>query len=112
MTFSGDREKVSDADVAEAAHFVKYSFAAYGYLLYLFSKPIYSCAFRSSLCNTRQNAKRSFAACGYSPGPPSCAPAVSYCIISSSTSTTDWGCRCCVWLRKTVRREHAVLCLW
>lgn len=44
VTFSGDREKVSDEDVAEAAHYVKYSFAAYGYLLYVFSKPIYSCA--------------------------------------------------------------------
>ena len=43
MTFSGKRERVSNVDVAEAAHFANYSFAAYGYLLYVFSKPIYSC---------------------------------------------------------------------
>lgn len=29
-------------DVAEAAYYAKYSFAAYGYLLFLLSKPIYS----------------------------------------------------------------------
>lgn len=43
VTFSGDREKVGNEDVAEAAHYVKYSFAAYGYLLFVFSRPIYSC---------------------------------------------------------------------
>jgi hypothetical protein len=42
VTFGGGRERVADADVAEAAYYAKYSFAAYGYLLYLFSKPIYS----------------------------------------------------------------------
>ena len=42
VTFSGDREEVSDADVAEAAYYAKYSYAAYGYLMYLLSKPILS----------------------------------------------------------------------
>ena len=39
VKFSGDREKVSDDDVAEAAHFSKYAYAAYGYMMYLMSKP-------------------------------------------------------------------------
>ena len=30
---------VSDHDLAEAAHFSHYAFAAYGYMLYVFSKP-------------------------------------------------------------------------
>ena len=30
---------VSDDDLAEAAHFSHYAFAAYGYMLYVFSKP-------------------------------------------------------------------------
>lgn len=37
-------EAVSDADVAEAAHYSKYAFAAYGYMLYIWSKPQYKCA--------------------------------------------------------------------
>ena len=38
---TAQRERVADEDVAEAAYYVKYSYAAYGYLLYVFSKPLY-----------------------------------------------------------------------
>ena len=34
-------DHVSDADVTEAAHYCKYAFAAYGYMLYIWSKPQY-----------------------------------------------------------------------
>lgn len=37
-------EAVADDDVTDAAHYAKYSFAAYGYLLYMLSSPIYMCA--------------------------------------------------------------------
>ena len=37
-------EAVADDDVADAAHYAKYSFAAYGYLLYMLSSPLYMCA--------------------------------------------------------------------
>ena len=50
VAFGGDRERVGDADVAEAAHYVKFSFAAYGYLLFVFSKPIYSCGASGHYC--------------------------------------------------------------
>ncbi|CAL8465267.1 g4802 [Coccomyxa elongata] len=33
------RDAVSDADIEEAAYFSKYAFAAYGYMLYIWSKP-------------------------------------------------------------------------
>ena len=39
VAFSGDREQVSDGDLAEAAHFSKYAYVAYGYTMYLMSKP-------------------------------------------------------------------------
>ena len=39
---TAQRERVSDEDVAEATYYVKYSYAAYGYLLYVFSKPLYT----------------------------------------------------------------------
>ena len=39
---TAQRERVSDEDVAEATYYVKYSYAAYGYLLYVFSKPLCS----------------------------------------------------------------------
>ena len=32
-------DHVSDKDVVEAAYFAKYAFAAYGYMLYIWSKP-------------------------------------------------------------------------
>ena len=32
-------DHVSDKDVQEAAYFAKYAFAAYGYMLYIWSKP-------------------------------------------------------------------------
>jgi hypothetical protein len=32
-------DHVSDEDLQEAAHYAKYAFAAYGYLLYIWSKP-------------------------------------------------------------------------
>eukprot|EP00884_Botryococcus_braunii_P013119 jgi/Botrbrau1/21808/Bobra.0190s0028.1 len=35
----GDYDTVSDRDLSDAAHFVKYAFGAYGYMLYLWSKP-------------------------------------------------------------------------
>ena len=41
---SGAREAVSDEDLDEAAHFSKYAFAAYGYMLYVWSKPLQKCA--------------------------------------------------------------------
>ena len=41
---SGAREPVSDADLDEAAHFSKFAFAAYGYMLYVWSKPQWKCA--------------------------------------------------------------------
>lgn len=34
-------EHVSDEDLQEAAHYAKYAFAAYGYMLYIWSKPQY-----------------------------------------------------------------------
>ena len=34
-------EHVSDDDLQEAAHYAKYAFAAYGYMLYIWSKPQY-----------------------------------------------------------------------
>ncbi len=34
-------DHVSDKDVVEAAYFAKYAFAAYGYMLYIWSKPQY-----------------------------------------------------------------------
>ncbi|KAK9826366.1 hypothetical protein WJX81_002936 [Elliptochloris bilobata] len=37
---SGAREAVSDEDLDEAAHFSKFAFAAYGYMLYVWSKPL------------------------------------------------------------------------
>ena len=43
-----ERESVADKDVADAAHYVKYSFAAYGYLLFMLSSPIYSYVFPSA----------------------------------------------------------------
>lgn len=33
------RDSVSDGDIEEAAYFSKYAFAAYGYMLYIWSKP-------------------------------------------------------------------------
>ncbi len=39
---TAQRERVSDEDVAEATDYCKYSYAAYGYLLYVFSKPLYT----------------------------------------------------------------------
>ncbi len=35
------REAVGDHDVEDAAHFAKYSFAAYGYLLFMLSNPVH-----------------------------------------------------------------------
>jgi hypothetical protein len=35
------KEAVSDEDLMEAAHFSKFAFAAYGYMLYIWSKPQY-----------------------------------------------------------------------
>ena len=32
-------DHVSDKDMVEAAYFAKYAFAAYGYMLYIWSKP-------------------------------------------------------------------------
>jgi len=40
---SGVRDAVSDADLDEAAHFAKFAFAAYGYMLYVWSKPQWKC---------------------------------------------------------------------
>ena len=34
-------EHVSDEDLREAAYYAKYAFAAYGYMLYIWSKPQY-----------------------------------------------------------------------
>jgi hypothetical protein len=34
-------DKVSDHDVDEAAHYCRYAFAAYGYLLYIWAQPQY-----------------------------------------------------------------------
>ena len=34
-------EHVSDDDLREAAYYAKYAFAAYGYMLYIWSKPQY-----------------------------------------------------------------------
>jgi len=34
-------EHVSDEDLQEAAQYAKYAFAAYGYMLYIWSKPQY-----------------------------------------------------------------------
>lgn len=42
-------EGVSDGDLAEAAHYSKFAFAAYGYMLYIWSKPQYKCAFFPSV---------------------------------------------------------------
>lgn len=39
------RDAVSDEDIEEAAYFSKYAFAAYGYMLYIWSKPQFKCAF-------------------------------------------------------------------
>ena len=36
-------EQVSDPDIQEAAHYSKYAFAAYGYMLFIWSKPQYKC---------------------------------------------------------------------
>ena len=41
---TAEREAVADDDVLEAGYYVKYAFAAYGYLLYVVSQPIYMCA--------------------------------------------------------------------
>lgn len=41
---SGVRDAVSDEDLEEAAHFAKYAFAAYGYMLYVWSRPQLKCA--------------------------------------------------------------------
>ena len=46
---SGAREAVSDEDLDEAAHFSKYAFAAYGYMLYVWSKPLQKCAAPATL---------------------------------------------------------------
>ena len=50
---SGAREAVSDADLDEAAHFSKYAFAAYGYMLYVWSKPLQKCACGRVRCSRR-----------------------------------------------------------
>ena len=36
-----DLDPVSDHDLDEAAHYCRYAFAAYGYLLYIWSQPQY-----------------------------------------------------------------------
>ena len=41
------KESVSDEDIEEAAYFSKYAFAAYGYMLYIWSKPQFKCAPRT-----------------------------------------------------------------
>lgn len=38
------RDVVSDEDIEEAAYYSKYAFAAYGYMLYIWSKPQYKYA--------------------------------------------------------------------
>lgn len=43
-------EQVSDVDIQEAAHYSKYAFAAYGYMLYIWSKPQYKCARARTAC--------------------------------------------------------------
>lgn len=50
---SGAREAVSDEDLDEAAHFSKYAFAAYGYMLYVWSKPLQKCARGRVRCTCR-----------------------------------------------------------
>ena len=50
---SGAREAVSDEDLDEAAHFSKYAFAAYGYMLYVWSKPLQKCARARTRCTCR-----------------------------------------------------------
>ena len=36
-------DAVSDHDLDETAHYCRYAFAAYGYLLYIWSQPQYKC---------------------------------------------------------------------
>ncbi len=43
------RDAVSDADIEEAAYFSKYAFAAYGYMLYIWSKPQFRWAPQQSI---------------------------------------------------------------
>ena len=55
---SGAREPVSDADLDEAAHFSKFAFAAYGYMLYVWSKPQWKCApLQRGSCERAQRAE-------------------------------------------------------
>lgn len=35
----GEHDTVSNRDLGDAAHYVKFAFGAYGYMLYLWSKP-------------------------------------------------------------------------
>ena len=43
-------DAVSDHDLDETAHYCRYAFAAYGYLLYIWSQPQYKCGPCCLLC--------------------------------------------------------------